>query len=160
MKRRPEVLVQTLAAFNVRWWSFRAGIVAPGGSSSVDASLYAGGCPWSTGGSMVGCISGLRFRTANGTSRYRWVAENFRGCCGEGLWTVNGGALWTTSGCLPVVPAVMRPDAKAPRCVPVKRLCCRQPQARCSLWSAGWWPSISCPQGLRPTPDCHQFGRQ
>jgi len=138
LKRRPELVLQTLASVNVRWWSFPAGSLTAGGSSTADASLYAGGGPWSTGGSTVSCISELLSRTASGTSRYRWAAKSCRGCCGDCLWTANGGALWTASGSLSVVHAMIGPGAKARRCVSVNRLCYREPQARCSLWSAGW----------------------
>jgi hypothetical protein len=54
-----------------------------------------------------------------------------RWCCGDGLWTANGGWMWTVSGCMSVVPVVRRPGARAPRCVPVNWLCCGEPQAKC-----------------------------
>ena len=58
MKRRAEMMVQTLAAVNTRFCSFPAG------------------------GSTVLCIFGRRPQYVIGTSRYRWVSDSYRGSSG------------------------------------------------------------------------------
>ena len=70
-----------------------------------------------------------------------WGCKELSGCCIDGLWTVNGGALWNASGCFSVEPVVRRPGAKTPRCVPINRLCCREPQARGDTTSLLFGPS-------------------
>jgi len=70
VKRRPELVVQTLAAIHARCWSFHVGRSMSGGVSS------------SACGNVLGCIFGLRPRNFSGNSRCRAVLENSRVCCG------------------------------------------------------------------------------
>ena len=82
-KRRLELVVQTLAAINVRWRSSPAG-----GNPSVGGSLSAHEVS-SAGGSTVGCIFGLGPRNSNGTSRCCRVPKGSWGCCGFVMPTVR-----------------------------------------------------------------------
>ena len=71
MDRQPELLVQTLAGVNARWWGF------PAGGSTV-------------------CIFGRRPRNVGGTSSCPRVV----GVAAAVISSSSGGGLWTASGCV------------------------------------------------------------
>ena len=90
-KRRPELVVQTLATINVRWRSF------PAGGSPTDRGVSY------TGGSTVGRIFGPGPRNSNGTSGFRGMPNGSRRCCGCGSWSA--------SVCGTLMSAVIQPGA-------------------------------------------------
>jgi hypothetical protein len=109
-KRRPELVVQSLAAINVRW-SF------PAAGSPIDCGVsYAGG-------STVVRIFGPGPRNCNGTSGRRGMPNVIRWCCGGGFlerewlrdcdvrsdatWCVSFSMLSSNSAVLSDVPSEM-----------------------------------------------------
>jgi len=114
-KRGSELVVQTLAAINVRRWSFLAV-----GSFSVVGDLAAVG-GHSAGGSMEGSTFGIRIRTSSGNSRSCGTAN----CCRGAAETVPG------------VRAVAEPGLRAPLCKVCIEATWRQGSSICSSSRAG-----------------------